>query len=188
MCLPTWRRAGKRFQGRGVPPPVVYLVVGESRAGSWAGGGRSSNACMPNLAQSPRCAQWRGSRERVAFKPHPHSISCRSLFESKLNLEPAVGQLEQAGRCRAFVGLYTGFSASVLSARKEHHPSAAGAAPHALRSAHGLVHDVVGARLSSDGRPRRCRSCGRQIGVLRSCTPRRRRLARGSSSALGRPS
>ena len=31
LCLPTWRRAGKRFrQGRGVPPPVVYLVVGES--------------------------------------------------------------------------------------------------------------------------------------------------------------
>ena len=40
LCLPTWRRAGKRFrQGRGVPPPVVYLVVGGSRAGSWAGGG-----------------------------------------------------------------------------------------------------------------------------------------------------
>ena len=46
LCLPTWRRAGKRFQGRGVPPPVVYLVVGESRAGRWAGGGRSSNACI----------------------------------------------------------------------------------------------------------------------------------------------
>ena len=50
MCLPTWRRAGKRFrQGRGVPPPVVYLVVGESRAGRWAGGGRSSNACILSL-------------------------------------------------------------------------------------------------------------------------------------------
>jgi len=49
LCLPTWRRAGKRFQGRGVPPPVVYSVVGESRAGRWAGGGRSSNACILSL-------------------------------------------------------------------------------------------------------------------------------------------
>ena len=49
LCLPTWRRAGKRFQGRGVPPPVVYLVVGGSRAGSWAGGGRSSNACAISM-------------------------------------------------------------------------------------------------------------------------------------------
>ena len=48
--MPTWRRAGKRFrQGRGVPPPVVYLVVGESRAGRCAGGGRSLNACAISM-------------------------------------------------------------------------------------------------------------------------------------------
>ena len=60
-----------------------------------AGRGRSSSACMPNLAQSPPvcAAAWAGRSH--AFKPH--SISCRFLSESKLNFEPATVAIRAGG-------------------------------------------------------------------------------------------
>ena len=82
LCLPTWRRAGKRFrQGRGVPPPVVYLVVGERRAGRCAGGGRSLNACAISM-KSPLASAGHTCRRGVACVRSSFDIS-PNLFRSK---------------------------------------------------------------------------------------------------------
>ena len=55
LCLPTWRRAGKRFrQGRGVPPPVVYSFFSQSRDGCEKGEGpRHAFESRTNLAPPP---------------------------------------------------------------------------------------------------------------------------------------
>ena len=115
----------------------------------------------------------------------------RSLSKSKLNPEPAIGQLvpgtlsrQSSSRlCRES----TGFSASSLLTKKRCLPVAAGAARLAAGSAHVLVQDVVDPHLASVGRPRRCRSSRRQIGVCRSRTLRRGRRTRASSVSPGRP-
>ena len=115
----------------------------------------------------------------------------RSLSKSKLNPEPAIGQLVQGTLSRQSSSRLrresTGFSASSLLTEKRRLPVAAGAARLAAGSAQGLVQDVVDPHLVSGGRPRRCRSSSRQIGVCRSRTMRRGRRIRASSDSPGRP-
>ena len=81
----------------------------------------------------------------------------------------------------------TGFSASSLLTEKRRLPVAAGAARPAVGSVRGLIQDVVDPHLASGGRPRRCRSSSRQIGVRRSHTLRRGRRVRARSDSPGRP-
>ena len=185
MCLPTWRRAGKRFQGRGVPPPVVYLVVGGSRAGSWAGGGRSSNACAISM-KSPLVSAGHTCKRgaacvRTSFDISPNlKLNCQ---EPKLARSYELARIKPSRLRRGS----TGFSASSLLTEKRRLPVAAGAARPAAGSAQGLVQDVVDPHLASGGRPRRCRSSSRQIGVCRSHTLRRARRIRAGRDSPGRP-
>ena len=107
----------------------------------------------------------------------------------KLNPEPATLAISTKSRqssSRLRRGS-TGFSASSLLTEKRRLPVAAGAARPAAGSAQGLVQDVVDPRLASGGRPRRCRSSSRQIGVRRSHTLRRGRRLRAGSDSPGRP-
>ena len=123
MCLPTWRRAGKRFrQGRGVPPPVVYLVVGESRAGRWAGGGRSSNACILSLEL----------QTLTVTRP----VENRGSYLSRPSWLPATSRSPS-------------FLRQLVARQNAGHGVGAGDVRHDVRSARGLGHGLVDAHLAS---------------------------------------
>ena len=164
---------------------MVYLVVGESRAGRCVGGGRSLNACAfsmksPLVSAGHTCK--RGAAcVRTSFDISPNlKLNCQ---EPKLARSYELARIKPSRLRRGS----TGFSASSLLTEKRRLPVAAGAARPAVGSAEGLVQDVVDPHLASGGRPRRCRSSSRQIGVYWSRTLRRGRRTRASSVAPGRP-
>ena len=89
----------------GSSPGGVFSCVVDSRAGRWAGG-RSFNACREAIVMHA-C--------QISLNLPPWGFRMKFGFGE---IDPQPAQLGQAGRCRAFVGVYTGFSASLLSARK----------------------------------------------------------------------
>ena len=124
LCLPTWRRAGKRFrQGRGGPPPVVYLVVGESRAGRWAwGAGGAEFECMHSKSRAPNV-----NRDTAGRKPR------------QLSFAPVVPATSRS----------PSFLRQLVARQNAGHGVGAGDVRHDVGSARGLGHGLVDAHLAS---------------------------------------
>ena len=161
---------------------------------------RPSSVIVSCVCVSRACACMR-DLDRISPGEHRRSGSGVARVQTSFNLSPnpnlipnpqsanysvQAGQLSRQSSSR-LRRESTGFSASSLLTEKRRLPVAAGAARLAAGSAHVLAQDVVHPHLASAGRPRRCRSSSRQIGVRRSHTLRRGRRIRAGSDPPGRP-
>ena len=198
MCLPTWRRAGKRFQGRGVPPPVVYSFLGQGRDGCGKGGeGARMHSNLALISRHPPCAKQSCMQHNLAQSPQSRDGGVRRWVGSMHAFEfrgchGPVSRSAKKPRPLSFALLAPTTSRSppflrqLVARLNAGHRVGAGDVRHDLGPARGLGHGLVDAHLASVQLNPVLLGCHGPRAGSRARSWHRRRRPRGSSDSPGR--